>query len=212
MPFLPIAIPYGYPLIPPCEDPINAPGRREGRAAGCDVKGWRGQRVRTGRGTGGSRERVAPASSTPVYGGPWGRRICRMATLGSARWPLLCEGRAGCDGSSSVPPERRRGRECRKNPTPPLHLYRPIEQARSYAPKAKGRSCCAPARSLRGAAVVVTPPRLPRPRLSACEPSLTSSPGRVPPRCIVTERREPRRLGASEGRAERCAATRRRGR
>src|SRR5215213_9262283 len=31
----------------------------------------------------GSRERVAPAS-TPVYGGPWDRRICRVATLRSA--------------------------------------------------------------------------------------------------------------------------------
>src|SRR5215217_2855895 len=39
---------------------------------------------RAGRDTGGSRERVAPAS-TPVYGGPWDRRICRVATLRSAR-------------------------------------------------------------------------------------------------------------------------------
>jgi hypothetical protein len=60
--------------------------------------------------------------------------------------------------------------------------------------KGKGRDTPkdAPARSLRGAAVGVIPPRLPRPRLSACEPSLTS-PRTGSPAGMITERREPRR-------------------
>ena len=61
--------------------------KRSGWVLAEDVIGWRGQRVRTRRGTGGSRERVAP-SSTLLYGGSRGRRICRVATLRSTRWPL----------------------------------------------------------------------------------------------------------------------------
>jgi hypothetical protein len=57
-------------------------------------------------------------------------------------------------------------------------------------------------RALRGAAVGATPPRLPPQRLSLCGPSLTSSPGRVPPPGMVTERTEFRRLRPSEGRAK----------
>src|SRR5215208_963821 len=48
-------------------------------------------------------------------------------------------------------------------------------------------------RGLKGYAVGETLPRSPPPRLSACEPSFTSSPGWVPPMGMVTERRRPRR-------------------
>jgi hypothetical protein len=48
----------------------------------------RGQRQRPGAVSEVVGKGVAPAS-TPLYGGPWGRRICRVATLRSARWPLL---------------------------------------------------------------------------------------------------------------------------
>src|SRR5919112_1408985 len=54
-------------------------------------------------------------------------------------------------------------------------------------------------RLIRGAAAGATPRRSPRPRLLLCEPSLTSSPGRVPPPGGVTDRREPCRLGAKRG-------------
>ena len=58
---------------------------------------------------------------------------------GSSR-ETLGEGRAGSDGRSPARPERRRGGGVagRKNPTPPLHRYRPIKQARSYAPQSEG--------------------------------------------------------------------------
>jgi len=66
---------------------------------------------RAGRDTGGSRERVAPAS-TPVYGGPWDWRICRVATLRSASGHFFCEGRVRYDGMTDAAREktRRRGR------------------------------------------------------------------------------------------------------
>jgi hypothetical protein len=54
-----------------------------------------------------------------------------------------------------------------------------------------------PTRALREAAVGATPPRLPPQRLLLCGPSLTSSPGRVPPPGMVTERLVPRRTGVS---------------
>src|SRR5829696_226825 len=50
-----------------------------------------------------------------------------------------------------------------------------------------------PAYGLREGAVGVMPQRLPPQRLSPCEPSLTSSPGRVPPRVMATQRSESRR-------------------
>jgi hypothetical protein len=61
----------------------------------------------------------------------------------------------------------------------------------------RGRSPKAPARGLRGAAVGATPQRLPPQRLLSCGPSLTSSPRRVPPPGMVTERPESRRTGVS---------------
>jgi hypothetical protein len=119
---------------------------------------------------------------------------------GSSR-ETLGEGRAGCDGRSSARPGRRRGRGRRKNPAPPLHWYRPIKQARSYAPQSQGPELLRPgpesqrSRSSRNTTTITT----------ATIISVRTIPHLLPrtgsPRCIVTERREPRRLGASEGRA-----------
>src|SRR5215212_8217885 len=53
-----------------------------------------------------------------------------------------------------------------------------------------------PALGLRGAAVGAIPLRLPPLRLSLCGPSLTSSPGRFPPKGMVTQRPQTRRAPA----------------
>jgi hypothetical protein len=54
-----------------------------------------------------------------------------------------------------------------------------------------------PTRGLREAAVEATPQRLPPQRLLLCGPSLTSSPGQVPPPGMVTERLALRTTGVS---------------
>jgi hypothetical protein len=61
-----------------------------------------------------------------------------------------------------------------------------------------GLSRSGPTCGIRGVAVGATPQRLPLPRLLLCESSLTSFPGRVPPRGIVTERQKPRILGTAK--------------
>jgi hypothetical protein len=70
-----------------------------------------------------------------------------------------------------------------------LHPYYTTSKAGARKPR--------PTRSLREAAVEATPLRLLPQRLLSCGPSLTSSPGQVPPPDMVTQRLAPRRTGVS---------------
>jgi hypothetical protein len=121
---------------------------------------------------------------------------CKVRSPGAKRRPRRMRLR-------KTRPERRRGCGSKggKDPCPlwelPYGTLKPYASARqhiSYNACEKAETPRrAPAQSLRGAAVGVIPPRLPRPRLSACEPSLTS-PRTGSPAGMITERREPRRM------------------
>src|SRR5215212_4403027 len=100
-------------------------------------------------------------------GGARKPRLDKRRATGRIEHTLLDEGRASSPTDLRPSPA-----------TPPYHT-----KLRMFLSTTRGRNPDKePVLGLRGAAVGATPPRLPPPRLSACGPSLTSSPDRFPAR------------------------------